>query len=682
MRRRFATILLATTLAILAGPAPSTAQDAPAVIRTESRVVLVDAVVTDKKGNYVRDLKQKDFRVWEDNKEQSINSFSFEAAAASPANDRKHYLVLFFDNSTSSPADQTRARDAAKKFIDTNAGPNRLMSVVEFSGGLKVAQNFTGDADRLKQVVSGVKFSSVSPNAGPAVFRSFATRSVLLALRDLAKGLATVPGRKTLVFISAGFPLDQEGYTELNATIDACNRSNVAVYPIDVRGLVAPGAENRPPQNLPGLSLPSFAESFMQTGFLQKGRGGSSSNPSSNPVSSRNPNANSPSMRSIGPMGNIGGNQQVLYALANGTGGFVIVNSNDLFAGLEKIGKEQEEYYLLGYTPSKELEPGACHTIKVKVDQGDTVRARSGYCDVKPKDILAGTPTERDLENRAKANATPTVQATMQAPFVFISPGIARVNMAMDLPASAFVFSKEKGKLQSTMNVIGIVSLPDGGVAARFSDTVKREYEDKKQVDAFHETVFHYEKQFEVASGKYTLKIVFSSGPQNFGKLELPLAVDPYDSTQFLVSSLVLSKEVHSLSSNSLGAETAILEDRVPLVASGFQVTPAATNHFKKSERGFLYGELYEPAFAGLELKDNPAVGLQMQVVEKKTGAVKLDSGLVRLDAKPQPGSPAVPFALRIDFTNMTPGSYSVRVTGIDANNHKFTRSADLELDQ
>ena len=54
------------------------------VIRTETRVVLVDAVVTDKKGNYVRDLTAKDFRVWEDNKEQPVTSFSFEADAASP----------------------------------------------------------------------------------------------------------------------------------------------------------------------------------------------------------------------------------------------------------------------------------------------------------------------------------------------------------------------------------------------------------------------------------------------------------------------------------------------------------------------------------------------------------------------------------------------------------------------
>src|SRR5271170_3282187 len=62
-----------------AKPAPTNDQPvatAPA-IKTESRLVLVDAVVTDKKGKYLRDLKQDDFKVTEDGKEQAITSFTF-----------------------------------------------------------------------------------------------------------------------------------------------------------------------------------------------------------------------------------------------------------------------------------------------------------------------------------------------------------------------------------------------------------------------------------------------------------------------------------------------------------------------------------------------------------------------------------------------------------------------------
>src|SRR5581483_4843283 len=97
-------------------------------IKTETRLVLVDSVVTDKKGNYIRDLTAKDFRVWEDDKEQAIKSFSLESGSPDPNRPQRHYLVLFFDNSTMSADDQVRARQAANKFIQTNAGPDHYIA--------------------------------------------------------------------------------------------------------------------------------------------------------------------------------------------------------------------------------------------------------------------------------------------------------------------------------------------------------------------------------------------------------------------------------------------------------------------------------------------------------------------------------------------------------------------------
>ncbi len=93
--------------------------DSTPLIKAEKRLLLVDTVVTDKKGNYIRDLTAKDFRVWEDKKEQSIESFSFEATPASAPNAQNRYLVLFFDNSTLEFADQANARKAALQFIDS-----------------------------------------------------------------------------------------------------------------------------------------------------------------------------------------------------------------------------------------------------------------------------------------------------------------------------------------------------------------------------------------------------------------------------------------------------------------------------------------------------------------------------------------------------------------------------------
>src|SRR5581483_3295680 len=254
------------------------AQQAPSgpTIKAEKRLVLVDAIVADKKGNYIRDLTAKDFRVWEDKKEQTIESFSFEAGTSN-ANAQKHYLILFFDNSTMQFAEQAQARKAAQQFVDTNAGPNREVAVVNFGGSLQIAQTFTEDVERLKQSINGVKFSSVSPNGDSMsgtlsrAAADFGARDVLLSLRTLAKNLGPIPGRKTLIFLSSGFPLNSELRSELTAVIDVCNKNNVAVYPIDVRGLVA---KLELPEQLPGLrgwgSVHLVTASYVQ----QRGGGG------------------------------------------------------------------------------------------------------------------------------------------------------------------------------------------------------------------------------------------------------------------------------------------------------------------------------------------------------------------------------------------------------------------------
>src|SRR5271167_1163523 len=137
-------------------PAPAVDSSTP-VFKAETRLVLVDTIVTDKKGNYITDLTVKDFKVWEDNKEQAIKSFSVESGSSAPSESHRHYLVLLFDNSTMSLSDQARARDAAAKFVEANAGPDRYMAVINFGGTVSVAQNFTADAERLKQVVRNVK---------------------------------------------------------------------------------------------------------------------------------------------------------------------------------------------------------------------------------------------------------------------------------------------------------------------------------------------------------------------------------------------------------------------------------------------------------------------------------------------------------------------------------------------
>src|ERR1019366_1149271 len=146
-------------------PTPAPAPTSSTVLRAESRVVRVDVIVTDKKGNYIHDLTSKDFRVFDNNQEEPIVNFSYGSTSSPSGAPDRRYMVLFFDDSTMDLGDQAPARAAPQKFIDANAGPDRVMAVVDFTGTLRIIQNFTADATRLKQAAASMKPSAVSPNA-------------------------------------------------------------------------------------------------------------------------------------------------------------------------------------------------------------------------------------------------------------------------------------------------------------------------------------------------------------------------------------------------------------------------------------------------------------------------------------------------------------------------------------
>ena len=746
--------------------------DSGLLIQTETKQVLVDAIVTDKKGNYVADLKAKDFHVQEDGKDQPIKSFSFEADPATGGSGRAHYLVLLFDGSSMNTGDQTVARQAAAKFIDTNAGPDRMMEIVNYGGSMKVAQNFTADAERLKSVVNSVQFPAVSTSssAAGAAAADFAIHAMLQNLRVLGKGLGSVPGRKILVLFTAGFKLSPdhpEIISEATATINECNKSNVAIYPVDVRGL-SPGGFGKASLEAPGILQPTSDPANPQTSrgfvfqtvafvpalpFAPQARGGgpapTAPHAPSAPAPSRGPSSTSPtaptaptSPTSPGGRGSTtapggganynnnlpgagacptatatlngtplsqmpGGmssgcasrnlipkipetstpNQQIMFLLADGTGGFVIHDSNDLLGGLQKIGKEQNQYYLLGYTPP-DAKQGSCHVLHVKVDRGGLeVRARTGYCSNKPMDVLSGNPVEKTLEAKiAAAQAGPLAAqpgpqgASMRLPYFYASPNVARVNVAMELPATGLKFEKKKDVQHAEVNFLGIAYTAEGTVAARFSDTLKLDFASKEEADAAKKQPLHYENQFDIASGKYTFKIAFSEGGDNFGKLEMPLQIDSYASDQFAVSGLALSKEYHRTAEMGAGLDVALIEDRKPLIADGVQVVPVGNSTFTKSDLAIFYVELYEPLLASADPRNAPVVGIQMRVLDRKTGEEKSNSGLMRLDPPPPLGNAVIPLAEKMPVSKLGPGAYQLEVTAADSTGKTAKRSADFDI--
>ena len=644
-----------------------------------------------------------------------------------------------------------RARQEAAKFIDANTAPNRLVAIVDFGGSVRIAQNFTADAARLKQVVVGLKWSSVAPNAAlPVEVASlapapttigtpsflwnaeadFGAHTLMIALRDVAKGLGPVPGRKTLVLLTSGFPATPERQSELTSVIAVCNRYNVAVYPLDVRGLVASVGNitqsslmPSPPHAKSGqlksatltysgagttrypLKLAYFSPAqrggtagHAGGGSTGGGGGGSHSGGTSGTGGNRTggtgggtrghgTGATNPGQRYIAnpynqprqivpPIPDVSLNQQILYQLAEGTGGFVIANSNDLAGGLEKIAKDQSHYYVLGYAPPESAE-GSCHSLRVKIDRsGTVVRARSGYCNVRPLDMLAGNLVEKGLETRVSGEMDGNVTADIQAPFFYTSANTARVNLAIDIPSSALKFEKVKGKQHSAVNVLGITYKPDGTIAARFSDTVNFDFDEKKELEEFQKQPVHYENQFAVASGQYVLKVVFSSGNESFGKLQLPLFIDAYDGKQFSMSAVALSNDIVPISTLSTGLDSELLADRTPLVVRDMRITPSASNRFQKTDGAALYAEIYAPLQAG---PNPPKVEAELVIWDRKTGQKRLD---FKSTPPSQAGSRVVPVGLKVPVDALGPGSYRVELKAADSvGNHTNPRMAYFEVE-
>ena len=768
---------------------------APGVIRAEVNLVLVDVVATDKKGNYISDLQANEFRVLEDDKEQPVTTFSrmTEAEAAQgPAQPR--YIVLFFDNSTMAPTDQARARQAAGQFVEKSASRDRLMAVVDFSGAFRITQNFTANADILKRAVGGIKYASLQPNepgqnsqlaslGAPSMLQvrsDFAARSVLLAIRNVAKTLRDVPGRKTLILFSGGFPLTSERESELSVTIDAANKANVAIYPIDVRGLQGLGPSTAPDSTEPGRRSPfpsmppgaqldespfphenglwasQFGGLTLPLRLAQRpspgggggggggtgggggagggggrpggggstggggGTGGGGTPPAgggtgggtgggrppggttpgtgtgTTPGGSRGGGTTRPqpgdygygrqgydtlTRRDIIPplLDNISSNQQVLQALATGTGGFTIFNTNDFLEGLNRIAKELNEYYVLGYAPPSQAHDGSYHRINVKVQRkGVKIRFRNGYYDIKGPDILAGKPEGKTLEEQVASPQPGEIPVSLNTPYFYTGANVARVNLAMEIPAQSLAFEKEKGKFHSVVNVLGVAYREDGSVAARFSDAVKLDME-KGDLKEFSKGPFTYQNAFNIVPGKYKLKVVLGAGGQKFGKYEKALQIEPFDGKQFQLSGVALSSRMLPVSELAANLDAALLEERTPLVVKGVELSPSSNNRFKRDGKLGFYVEVYEPLLAG---SNPPRVGIVFDVFDVKTNQRVFTSNTVPLDSYLQAGNPVIPVGAFVPVGQLQAGQYRLDVKALNGlGKSSPVHSADFTLE-
>jgi len=305
------------------------------------------------------------------------------------------------------------------------------------------------------------------------------------------------------------------------------------------------------------------------------------------------------------------------------------------------------------------------------------VRSRSGYCNARTANPLEGKPLEKQLELHAAAQQTGSIRGALQTPYFYTGPNVARVNLAMEVPSDSVNFNKEKGKYHANLNVLGIAYRPDGSIGARFSDTVNLDLE-KDEWKKFSKAPYHYQNQFDAAPGTYRLTIVLSGGGDAFGKFESPLQIDGYDGQHFSMGGVALTNSATRISDIPTGLDTALLEDRTPLIVKGLQVVPSATNRFKKTDNVILYTEIYEP---GLTTANPPRVGFAYHIYERASNKDVMFSGLAPADEFIQKGNPVIPGGMTVKVKDLAAGSYRLVLQAVDsADNHAPDRMVDFEV--
>ena len=402
-------------------------------LRVTVNLVQVDATVTDSQGNPVPDLKAGDFRVLLDGKPQELKYCNFmrseapppapdatapptdplAAPAAQPAmpsapikrEDVHRTVVLFVSDLLTSSESIPAIRAGLKKFVLEQMHPGDLVAIVRSSAGLGALQDFTTDKRMLLAAVDQVRWTSNAVGIGGAsAYEQIgqpglegigaldlaqydkidsierATLKTAASLLRVVRGMADLPGRKSVILISDGLRLtspdemDPSGATAtgsgaflgpifgaMRGIADESVRAGVVLYAIDTRGL---------------NSLTAGAADRLKPADSSPGR---------NPAPTA-PNGISPWDMTQGRRSDYSDNQWGGMYLTAQTGGFMITESNRIDAALERVMADQRGYYLLGFQPPAEaMEPDITgladyHELKIEVlKPGLKVRSHAGF---------------------------------------------------------------------------------------------------------------------------------------------------------------------------------------------------------------------------------------------------------------------------------------------------------------
>lgn len=709
------------------------------VVRISVTLVQVDIAVTDRDGKQITNLKPEDFEIYEDGRLQQITNFSMitsetpaittRSSSSPKSNDKlappvpntslrpdevKRAIALVVDDLGLSFASTGTVRDALKKFVDQQMQPGDLVAIVRTGAGMGALQQFTADKRQLYAAIERVRWnpssrlsafapvqnSSVNPGANSDAALDAMSKSIgggnvsgqnmragnndsavrirddlfavgtLGALNFIVRGLRELPGRKSVILFSDGVPLytregtNQRVLDSLRRLTDLANRSSVVIYSVDARGLVYLG--------------PTAADDFSGAEFQ-----GDANQSMAQKIEERMTQRRNEFLSS----------QEGLNYLAYQTGGFSVKNSNFLELGIQRVLRDQQNYYLLGYIPEETTfrsEEGRrkFHKISVKVKRpGARVRYRSGFYGVSDEEIkpAAQTPAQQMISAITSPFSSGEIGLRLTSMFANDPKEGPFVRSMLHLDADNIQFTEEADGWKSALIDVLAVAFGDNG---RLVDESSGRYTIRSRADDFQKTLragLVYTHNLMIKKpGAYQLRIVVrDTASGRIGSANQFIEVPDVKKGHLTISGIVTTGvEDGQKSASPVAGEASMTNENANIekAVAAAQATPAV--------RKLRYGMLLNYAFMVYNAKTDHATGLpslESQVRVFRDGSA-VYIGKVNPVALPKQNdwkSLMASGQLRLD-ESMEPGQYVLQVIITDklAKNKRAVTSQwiDFEL--
>ncbi|HKN22014.1 MAG TPA: VWA domain-containing protein [Terracidiphilus sp.] len=656
------------------------------MLKTNADLVLTNVVARDAKtGELVKDLKQSDFKIYENGKEQQISTFDFESVdmatplqeatvsglAAGPAGSkavvvakpgelRNHRLiVMFFDLTSMQPEDLERSVEAAQTFLKTQMQPADLIALVSLGDTLAVDQDFTADKDALIREVgayNGTEGQGFAEGANAnsnqvedttaytpdeSEYNDLNTDRELFALRAVSQSLAKINQKKSLLYFSGGISRDGiENQASIRSAINAAVRADLSIYSVDTRGL----------QTVSPMGDASTGSLRGQGAF----NGGSLMS---------NMNANFAS-------------QEVMATLSSDTGGKAFFDSNDFASAFAQVQKDNSAYYAIGFHSTNLARDGKYRKLTVKINRpGIKLEYRPGY--YAPADFNHSGKQDREQELQDQLSSDlPATDIAVYMDAVYFRLDATRYYMPVSLvvPGSQIPFVKGGDKDKATLDIIGAVIDETKRPVGRVRDTVKLNLDAAQQA---RQKNLQYTTSFNLPPGKYQIKFVVRENQTGrMGSFIAEVTLPDLKKAPLKMSSILLASQ--RTPSKKPGTEID------PLVRNGQEYVPNISHVFRQDQHLYLLYEVYDPTRAKAAADDpkgsKPGINL-LSSLEVIQGSTKIyETPIVQARAINVEGRDAVSFELDVPLSGLKPGQYLCQLNVIDdaAGSFAFPRFAVL----